>query len=134
MTDNNIEQLFEGQSLTIFAPIDSAFDSLDNLLEKTNTELDDDTIGEIFSFHVTLGMVTSDDLECSGLTEMIGGGSSRTKCGREDGINYLIQKGGGNRENNIEPIIIAADIMACNDSVIHVVNEVLLPNFIGALM
>merc|ERR1711865_863732 len=126
---------FEGQSLTVFAPTDIAFIGLFALWAETGTELDDETLGEIFSFHATMGMVTSSDLECGGLIEMAGGGSSRTKCAtNEDGEEYFIQKGGGNRKNNIEPVIIAADIMACDDSVVHVITEVMLPNYIGALM
>merc|ERR1712238_368834 len=32
-------------------------------------------------------------------------------CGRAEQVDYLIQKGSGNRKNDNEPIIIAADIM-----------------------
>merc|ERR1740130_2238861 len=135
-SDANIEELFEGQSVTVFAPTDTAFASLFALLEETDTEVDEETLGEIFFFHATMGLVTSSDLECSGLIEMAAGGSSRTKCATKEwsGEEYLIQKGGGNRKNNIEPVIIAADIMACDDSVVHVITEVMLPNYIGELM
>ena len=134
-SDANIEELFEGQSVTVFAPTDTAFASLFALLEETGTEVDEETLSEIFFFHATMGMVTSSDLECGGLIEMAAGGSSRTKCAtKEWGEDYLIQKGGGNRKNNIEPVIIAADIMACDDSVVHVITEVMLPNYIGELM
>jgi len=124
----------DGDSITVFAPVDEAFISLYALLGQYDVELDDETIAEVFLFHATPGMVMSTNLECGGLVEMIAGGSSRTKCGRFEQVDYLIQKGGGNRKNNIEPVIIDADIMACGDSVVHVVSEVLLPNFIDELM
>ena len=83
-------------------------------------------------FHVAPGQHMFDDLECGGLLPMIGSGSSRTKCmapGRDEGKDFIMQKGGGNRKNDIEPTIVFSDIMACDDSVIHVINEVMLPDF-----
>ena len=35
-----------------------------------------------------------------------------------------------NRKNNILPVVAQMDIMACNGSVIHLVTEVMLPNFV----
>jgi len=124
----------DGVSMTVFAPTDYAFATLYDLLDQADVTLDSKAAEKILMFHATPGMVMSTALDCTGTLEMFDSGSSRTKCGRSDGLDYLIQKGSGNRKNDIEPIIIAADIMACDDSVVHVVSEVMLPNSIGNLI
>jgi len=133
-TNRDSENTNDGVSITAFVPTDDAFVKLYDLLDEADVTFDDETLGEILMFHAAPGMVMSTDLECTGLLEMFAGGSSRTKCGKYDGEDYLIQKGSGNRRNDIEPIIVAADIMACDDSVVHIISEVMLPNFIEDLM
>jgi len=123
----------EGVSMTVFVPTDDAFDVLYGLLDEADVQLDSKAIEKILMFHATPGMVMSTDLQCTGKLEMFDSGSSRTQCGRVDKVDYLIQKGSGNRKNDIEPIIIAADIMACDKSVIHIISQVMLPNFIEDL-
>lgn len=128
----------DDESLTIFVPTDNAFNNLFDLLESADVTLDDETLGEVFLFHAVSGKVTSADLKCGGTIDMVAGGSSRTKCGNDDnpdtpGVDFYIQKGGGNRKNDIDPVIVYPDIMACNDSVLHIINEVMLPNSIDAL-
>merc|ERR1712194_865731 len=117
----------EGVSMTVFIPTDAAFATLSDLLDQADVELDIEANEKILMFHATPGMVLSTHLDCTGTLEMFDGGSSRTKCGKANQVDYLIQKGSGNRKNDMEPIIIAADIMACDNSVIHIVSEVLLP-------
>lgn len=117
---------------TVFVPTDDAFTSLFGVLSSQDIELDDDTIAAVVGFHIAMGMTMSDDLECGKEMEMALSGNSRTQCGNMDdgsGLIYLIQKGGGNRRNNILPYIIDADNMFCK-SVVHVIDEVMLPNFI----
>jgi len=123
----------EGVSMTVFVPTDDAFDVLYGLLDEADVQLDSKAIEKILMFHATPGMVMSTDLQCTGKLEMFDSGSSRTQCGRVDKVDYLIQKGSGNRKNDIEPVIIAADIMACDKSVIHIISQVMLPNFIEDL-
>jgi len=123
----------EGVSMTVFVPTDDAFATLNDLLDQADVVLDSEANEKILMFHATPGMVMSTDLGCTGRLEMFNSGYSRTKCGRANKIDYLIQKGSGNRKNDMEPIIIAADIMACDESVIHIVSEVMLPNFIEDL-
>jgi len=123
----------EGVSMTVFIPTDDAFDVLYGLLDEADVQLDSKAIEKILMFHATPGMVMSTDLQCTGKLEMFDSGSSRTQCGRVDKVDYLIQKGSGNRKNDIEPVIIAADIMACDKSVIHIISQVMLPNFIEDL-
>jgi len=123
-------------AFTIFIPTDEAFQTMYAFLGTAGMEVDDATLMEIVLFHVHMGMVMSDDLVCGALLEMMAAGSSRTQCGNFDdrsGQIYFIQKGGGNRKNGIEPVIISPDHMTCEGSVIHVVDQVLLPNFIDAL-
>jgi len=124
----------EGVSMTVFVPTDDAFATLNDLLDQGGVVLDSKATEKILMFHATPGIVMSTALDCTGTLAMFDGGSSRTKCGRANKIDYLIQKGSGNRKNDMEPIIIAADIMACDESVIHIVSEVMLPNFIEDLV
>eukprot|EP00534_Pseudo-nitzschia_fraudulenta_P016236 CAMPEP_0201251684 /NCGR_PEP_ID=MMETSP0852-20130820/66487_1 /ASSEMBLY_ACC=CAM_ASM_000632 /TAXON_ID=183588 /ORGANISM="Pseudo-nitzschia fraudulenta, Strain WWA7" /LENGTH=377 /DNA_ID=CAMNT_0047551295 /DNA_START=99 /DNA_END=1232 /DNA_ORIENTATION=- len=114
------------EEYTLFAPIDEAFAPIEEPL----TTLSDDTVLTILLFHTAPGIVTSDDLFCGELLEMNDGGYSRTSCQKNsDREDIVVQKGGGNRKNNLLPEIIMADIEACN-GVIHAVNHVMLPNFI----
>jgi len=122
--------------ITLFAPTDEAFTNLYAVLNKIGMTPDDDMIAEIVGFHVSMGMAMSTDLECGALLEMSAGGSSRTKCGNFDdgsGLIYIIQKGGGNRKNDMEPTVISPDNMVCDGSVVHVMDTVMLPNSIDKL-
>merc|ERR1712238_606596 len=96
---------------------------------------------ELFQFHVVPGRtVLFENLQCGELLKMSSKKNdfSRTKCNINtiDGTtsSSKIQKGGGNRKNNIEPIITTSDIRACHDSVVHIINEVMLPNFIDTFI
>merc|ERR1712238_82343 len=125
-------------TLTVFAPTDTAFGNLLALLGVSSAaEVDPETLTMILMFHVAPGQHLLDELECGKLLPMIGSGSSRTKCNtpkREAGVtDFIMQKGGGNRKNDIEPTIIFPDIMACDDSVIHIISEVMLPNDINKI-
>ena len=132
-TNSEAVKASEGVSMTVFIPTDDAFATLGELLDQADVVLDDKANEKILMFHATPGMVLSTDLSCTGKLEMFDSGSSRTKCGKAEQVDYLIQKGSGNRKNDNEPIIIAADIMACDESVIHIVSQVMLPNFIDDL-
>merc|ERR1712238_33273 len=132
-TNSEAVKASEGVSMTVFIPTDDAFATLGELLDQADVVLDDKANEKILMFHATPGMVLSTDLSCTGKLEMFDSGSSRTQCGRAEKVDYLIQKGSGNRKNDNEPIIIAADIMACDESVIHIVSQVMLPNFIDDL-
>jgi len=110
---------------TLFAPSDDAISDIAELFES----LDDEDTNRVILFHITTGVLKSEDLVCkspSTLLEMVEGGSSRIVC---NGEGDIILKGGGNRKNNLLPVVIDTDIMACN-GVMHVVSEVMLPNFI----
>mmetsp|Transcript_40907 Transcript_40907/g.46141 ORF Transcript_40907/g.46141 Transcript_40907/m.46141 type:complete len:791 (-) Transcript_40907:420-2792(-) len=125
-------------TLTVFAPTDTAFGNLLALFGVSSpAEVDIETLTMILMFHVAPGQHLLDDLECGELLPMIGSGSSRTKCNgpkREAGkLEFIMQKGGGNRKNDIDPTIIFPDMMACDDSVVHVINEVMLPNDIDKI-
>jgi uncharacterized surface protein with fasciclin (FAS1) repeats len=64
---------------------------------------------------------------------MLDGRPSCTMCTKNsDGEDIIIQKGGGNRMNDILPVIIVPNIAACN-GMIHVIDQVMLPNFINKL-
>ena len=110
---------------TLFAPSDVAFEKISGPL--TDGSLSDEEIGAIFFYHATEGFVMMKDLVCGEKIEMAMAGNSRTKC--TDGGATMFQMGGGNRSNNLFPVIDDADIMACN-GIIHLVSEVMLPNFI----
>merc|ERR1712238_497623 len=132
-TNSESVKASEGVSMTVFIPTDDAFATLGELLDQADVVLDDKANEKILMFHATPGMVLSTDLSCTGKLKMFDSGSSRTKCARAEQVDYLIQKGSGNRKNDNEPIVIAADIMACDESVTHIVSQVMLPNFIDDL-
>ena len=119
------------ESFTLFAPTDAAFDG--QMLETLAAIPEAATI---LNYHATApgSVVEAEDLKCTGLVKMASGGMSRTKCMRntETGLLEFYQKGGGNRRNNLMPKIIKADIETCN-GVIHVVDKIMLPNFVGAM-
>mmetsp|Transcript_30517 Transcript_30517/g.31009 ORF Transcript_30517/g.31009 Transcript_30517/m.31009 type:complete len:178 (-) Transcript_30517:416-949(-) len=131
--------------MTLFAPNDQAFEHLAALFSQGDAHPQQTegayTMLEIFHFHLTAGTVLQQDLRCGALLEMSGeSGFSRTHCASTSGkspnpkkTTVKIQKGGGNRKNNLEPLIVAADIRACHNSVIHIISEVMLPNFIDEL-
>ena len=119
---------------TLFAPNDAAFADINDEL----ATLTDNEIGRIVLFHAIGGEADDpenfklyDDLECTEVYEMISGDTSRTKCVKDEdtGIWEKYQKGGGNQNNGSLPKIINADIMACN-GVLHVLDAVMLPNFV----
>jgi uncharacterized surface protein with fasciclin (FAS1) repeats len=112
-------------SITIFAPTNEAFDNASKLLDKS--DLSDEQMYDIFMFHAMEGKFLSTDLVCSETYTMLSGDDSRFVCTKDDGSFY--QRGGGNTRSGIGiPKIIEANIIACNDSVMHVVDQVLLPN------
>ena len=110
-------------SITIFAPTNEAFDNASTLLD--GADLSTEQMESIVLFHALEGKFMSSDLVCSELYTMFSGDTSRFVCAN-DGV---YQRGGGNTKFGA-PKIIEADIIVCNDSVIHVVDEVLLPNWV----
>jgi len=88
------------------------------------------------------GATLYNDLGCTEKHEMFNGESSRTKCRTNDdtGVVEKYQKGKGNNininKNNVDvllglPKIIIADIITCDGSIMHIVNEIMLPNYDG---
>lgn len=89
---------------------------------------------EIVTYHGSWDAYLYDDLLCSEKIEMWNGVDSRTRCERtEDGNIDKFQKGGGNRDNDLLPKIILADVLACGGNIIHIVSEVMLPNDIDKI-
>lgn len=122
----DVKEFLSSAEYTLFAPPNAAFELISGVLET----LDVETLGSILAFHGTEGVVNSSDLECGELLDMSNGYPSRTQCTKNsDGEDIVIQKGGGNRKNDLLPQIIAENIVACN-GLIHVVDHVMLPNFI----
>lgn len=130
-TGNNEEDV----NWTLFAPNDAAFAEIEDEL----ATLTEDEIERIVLFHSIGGEADVpensklyDDLECTEQYEMLSGDISRTKCIKNEekgGIWEKYQKGGGNRKNDNLPKIIENDIKACN-GVLHVLDAVMLPNYI----
>jgi len=127
-----------GGAVTMFVPTDEAFMRMYALLGTVGKGVEDGTLTEILMYHVHAGgMIMSHDLVCGGLLDMMAAGSSRTRCetfNDGSGQAYIIQKGGGNRKNGVEPIVTSPDHMTCDGSVVHVVDQVLLPNFIDEVV
>ena len=112
----------DGSGITVFAPTDEAFARI------SDVELSDDQLEFVILFHIVEnpgGPLAFSDLECSQLVETLNGQTSRTKCVQNGSIKY--QKGPGNVE--LLPEIIRPDIPACGDVTVHLVDNVILPNF-----
>jgi transforming growth factor-beta-induced protein len=112
-------------SLTLFAPLNSAFMALpDDYLEV----LTDEQVTFVLRYHAVSGEeIFEGDLVCSpdvgSVIPMVNGQNTETFC--DDGD--VFQVGEGNTEPNY-PQIVRADIAACN-GVIHVINNVIRPAF-----
>ena len=111
-------------SITIFAPTNEAFDNASTLFD--GSDLSTEQMESIVLFHAMEGKFTSYDLVCSEQYTMLSGDTSRFVCANDG----LFQRGGGNTKVGA-PKIIDADIIVCNDSILHVVDEVLLPNWLN---
>ena len=97
---------------TLFAPPNSAFDAISGPL----ATLSGNDLVRVILFH---GVVEADDLECGELVGMLDAGSIRTSCHKNsDGDDIIVQKGGGNRKNDILPEIVQTNIAACNGNFI----------------
>jgi uncharacterized surface protein with fasciclin (FAS1) repeats len=112
-------------SITVFAATDEAFDNASALLAES--DFSDEQMESIVFFHAMEGKLMSTDLVCGQTYNMLSGDDSRFVC-TEDGF---YQRGGGNKGTIMgSPKIIQADIIACYDSVVHIVDEILLPNWV----
>ena len=107
---------------TVFAPTDQAFEYIEDVLDG----LDPNIILDVLKFHTVSGdELFSNDLVCDSDVIMGNGQASFTSCSTYSG--YMYQQGPGN-VNPRQPRIIATDLPACN-GVVHIVNQVLLPDF-----
>ena len=110
-----LEDALSSGHWTVFAPTNDAFAKLGDMLDAV---LDDTALlADILLFHAIDDVVSSDDLECTGLVEMANHQKSRTVC--ENGAIY--QKGGNNPRNNM-PKITSTDVPTCQ-GFIHVVGK-----------
>lgn len=120
---------------TIFVPTDTAFNNLNELFGRDITTDQSDLLERIFNFHIIDSKaITYDELICTELYTMISGDTSRTLCEKnnDNGIWEKYQKGGGNRKNNMNPKLLTNNI-ACNGSIVHTIDNVMLPNFIDKI-
>lgn len=113
-------------AFTIFAPTDEAFTDLLGSLEMTAEELlaETDTLTEILKFHVLPEPKTAADLSAGGafptaLTESTCGTTDLTVTVEGETVSI----GGGLTTATVS----AADVMACKDTVVHVIDTVLVP-------
>ncbi len=103
--------LESGGPFTVFAPTDAAFNELpDGTLEG----LSQDELAQILTFHVVEGEIFSGDLQASQDVETV------------QGEQLLVTSEGGTVTVNGSSVVATADVEASN-GVIHVVDEVLLP-------
>jgi uncharacterized surface protein with fasciclin (FAS1) repeats len=118
-----LDEALSGGTWTVFAPVDDAFAAI----EEVAAELTEEQLLDILLYHVVAEQaVTSDMLECKGLTVMASGQNSRTKCGKDEfGVESIFQRGPGQIEGML-PKVILPNLEACN-GVIHVVDNVMIP-------
>eukprot|EP00535_Pseudo-nitzschia_heimii_P007243 CAMPEP_0197175942 /NCGR_PEP_ID=MMETSP1423-20130617/2020_1 /TAXON_ID=476441 /ORGANISM="Pseudo-nitzschia heimii, Strain UNC1101" /LENGTH=650 /DNA_ID=CAMNT_0042625213 /DNA_START=20 /DNA_END=1972 /DNA_ORIENTATION=- len=116
---NAIGELEGGQgSYTVFAPNNSAFDSLPARLK---TAIQNPlALSDTLLYHLIDGEVFAKDLVCGANLPMANTGLTMTMC---DDNGHFFQTGTGNFD--VFPKIVTADVNAC-DGVIHVVDQVIL--------
>lgn len=106
------------QTLTVFAPINEAFENAPSI---SVGEIDD-----LLAFHTVAGGLAKSNLVCKELVQMANGKDSRTTCDNNKNPSRFYQRGSDNIDSAL-PEIIDADIVACN-GIIHAVNNVMLPS------
>ncbi|GAX29021.1 hypothetical protein FisN_7Hu388 [Fistulifera solaris] len=111
--------LSEG-SYTIFAPTNIAFSNLGATLDTVLA--DNNLLTDILLYHLVEGAVYSTDLVCDSEVVMANGQTSRTFCENDD----IFLAGQGNEATAL-PLVVLVDLAACNNSVLHAVDEVILP-------
>jgi uncharacterized surface protein with fasciclin (FAS1) repeats len=109
------DDLAEANEITLFAPYNQAFGEIDL------SSLPFDRVNEVLVFHATAQTITSGELECQALLEMVGG-ETRTYCG--SGFDKY-QKGAGNSLQKM-PRLLVQNNRVCN-GMVHIVDRVLLP-------
>lgn len=121
VVEAGLAEALDTGTFTVFAPKNNAFTRIPPILanELSNT----DVLKNLLLFHTVADEeIFAEDLVCDGQVTMTNLESTTTAC---DDDNNFFQFGGGNQPESL-PRIVDADIVACN-GVIHVVNEVLLP-------
>jgi len=119
----------EAAPFTFFAPTNEGFAKME---EGLATLTDEEALTTLL-FHVHTGtddVLMWEDLVCTDLLLMASGDLSRTLCRSTTGVIEKAQKGGGNRRYGDAAFIVDRNNMVCN-GVVHVVDEVMLPNFIS---
>lgn len=113
-----------GKSYTVFAPTDEAFENF----EKELLQLKPDDLHRTILFHFYGDVVmTYDDLECSSKLTSLTSDTSRTKCQRiSDGVYEKNQRGRGNKDIGVYPLINTQSKEACS-GIVHSISNVLLP-------
>jgi len=105
---------------TIFAPVNSAFESLPEELANTVTS-DPELLAKVLLSHAVSGEIFSVDLECGAEVFMVSGEETTTVCIE----GQIFQSGAGNTFSSL-PKIVASDGVSCN-GVIHAVDQIILP-------
>ena len=116
------------QQLTVFAPNDEAFETLQDT--SPLGKLSPDTLTDLLFFHIVQEdriSIPSEELICNGWLVMMNGGSTFTHC---RGFEKY-QVGLGNSQTNTislqdSPILLRDNIGACN-GIIHAIDKVMLP-------
>jgi len=125
----DVEEILDESHLTVFVPTKAAFNNLLHDLDLDSIDdFSDNTLEDLLLVHIHQGgFFSREDLEdrCGDLLGMANHDDTRTKC--EDNADKIYQKGPRNLQEDM-PRIISFDILACNGSVIHVVNKVILPS------
>ncbi len=120
MTQAGLAGILSEGPWTVFAPTNMAFSNLGSTLDTVLA--DNDLLSDILLYHVVEGAVYSTDLVCDSEVLMANGQTSRTFCENGD----IFQAGQGNDATAL-PLVVLVDLAACNNSVLHAVDEVILP-------
>jgi transforming growth factor-beta-induced protein len=102
----------DGKGLTLFAPMNSAFDGINA------TALTDEQIKNILLYHVVPGVVPSTALTTGNVTTLQGGT-----------IAVVVTAAAGDKDASVtvngNPVVVADGV--CNNGIVHVIDKVLMP-------
>jgi uncharacterized surface protein with fasciclin (FAS1) repeats len=113
------------KGVTIFAPLDKAFEALAKASKESDIEITPEFLTTILTTHVVPGVVYSTDIAKQKLIR----GVNTVSGNKLDAIfrhgNVFVR----GRGNSFPARVVVADVLLQNGSVVHVIDRVLLPEF-----
>ena len=120
--ESGLSAALDSGTWTVFAPSNAAFDSF------SGGTIPVGQVDDLLLFHAVPDVaLSSSDLVCKGTVTMANGKDSRTKCDNNNDPSIYYQTGADNNVDGSDPEIVQVDIEACNGSIVHIIDNVMLP-------